>query len=277
LDNLRARKTLTLESVHRRKDGSTFPVELSLNYLQYNGREYHFAFGRDITERKQRDEAMQLLTTRLLHLQDEERRRIARNLHDVTAQDFGAVVVNLAYLRRLVTDLKPEAQTIITESVTLAEQVLQQIRTLSYLLHPPSLDEAGLASALRWYVEGFTKRSGIQVEIEITATVGRLPLDIETTLFRITQECLTNIHRHSGSSVAAVRLIKDGQNVSLFVKDEGSGMMDESAGKTLDSVQSLGLGILGMSQRLRQFGGTLELNSSERGTEIIASVPLPRG
>lgn len=402
LENLRAQKSLSLESVHRRKDGSTYPVELSLNNLHYNGQEYLFAFGRDITERKQReaelrakqelldlaqkaaramafdwyiqkevntwsteqeslyglppgsfdgtyqswkklihpddwhlvvesiksahetgavsaeyrviwpdgsthwlaargqmffddegepvrmvgfttditarkqrDEAMQLLTTRLLHLQDEERRRIARNLHDVTAQDLGAVVVNLAHLRRLVTDLKPEAQTIVTESASLAEQVLQQIRTLSYLLHPPSLDEAGLASALRWYVEGFTKRSGIQVEIEITGMTRRLPLDIETALFRITQECLTNIHRHSGSSVATIRLIKTGQNVILLVKDKGSGMIDEAAGETLDSIQSLGLGILGMRQRLRQFGGALELNSNEHGTEIIASVPIP--
>jgi PAS domain S-box-containing protein len=277
LSSLRVQKSLTLESTHRRKDGRTYPVELSLNYLQYNGQDYFFAFGRDITERKQREEAMQLLTTRLLHLQDEERRKIARDLHDVTAQDLGAVVVNLAHLRRLVTDLRPEAQTIVAESVSLSEQVLQQIRTLSYLLHPPLLDQSGLASALRWYVQGFTKRSGIQVDVEIDGEVGRLPQEIETALFRITQECLTNIHRHSGSSLATIRLIKTGLNLSLHVKDRGTGMIDEAAGETLDSIQSLGLGVLGMRQRVRQFGGTLELKTSKHGTEIIASVPVPGG
>lgn len=273
--NLRVQKSLTLESSHRRRDGQVFPVELSLNYLKYNGQEYSFAFGRDITERRQREMSLQLLTTRLLHLQDEERRRIARDLHDITAQDLGAVVVNLAHLRRLVTDLKPEAQTIVTESVSLAEQVLQQIRTLSYLLHPPLLDQSGLASALRWYIQGFTKRSGIQVDIEIDEAVGRMSPEIETALFRITQECLTNIHRHSGSGVATLRLIKNGNNLSLYVKDQGGGMMDEDAGDTVDSIQSLGLGILGMRQRLRQFGGTLELNTGKHGTEIIASVLIP--
>ncbi|MGH9427161.1 MAG: PAS domain S-box protein, partial [Terriglobia bacterium] len=198
-NNLRTLKSMSLESAHRRKDGHIFPIELSLNYLLYGGHEYSFAIARDITERKKRDEALHLLSTRLLQLQDEERRRIARDLHDVTAQDLGAVVVNLAHLRRLATDLKPEAESIVTESVSLAEQVLQQIRTLSYLLHPPMLDETGLASALRWYIEGFTKRSGISVDLEVDSEIGRLSLEIETALFRIMQESLTNIHRHSGS------------------------------------------------------------------------------
>lgn len=273
--DLRVRQSFTVESKHRRKDGSVYPVELSLSYLLYNGQEYNFAFARDITERKQRDEAMQLLTTRLLQLQDEERRRIARDLHDVTAQDLGAVAVNLAHLRRLVTDLKPEAQNLVTESTSLAEGVFQQIRTLSYLLHPPLLDQAGLASALRWYIDGFTKRSGIQVDIEIAREIGRLSPEIETALFRIVQESLTNIHRHSGSGSATIRLFKQGKSVILHVRDQGAGMLDMANGEVADNVQLLGLGILGMRQRLRQFGGKLEINTSKHGTHIIASVPLP--
>ena len=220
------------------------------------------------------NEAMQLLTTRLLQLQDEERRRIARNLHDVTAQDLGAIAVNLAHLRRLVTDLTPEAQTLVTESVALAEDVLQDIRTLSYLLHPPLLDQLGLAAALQWYISGFTKRSGIHVDLAIAPEIERLSPDIETALFRIVQESLTNIHRHSGSASARITLVKQGQSISLHVKDQGVGMLDEASGETLDSLQMLGLGILGMRQRVRQFGGTLDIQTGRHGTEIIATVPL---
>jgi PAS domain S-box-containing protein len=273
-NNLRTLKSMSMESAHRRNDGHIFPIELSLNYLLYEGNEYSFAIARDITERKKREEALQLLSTRLLQLQDEERRRIARDLHDVTAQDLGAVVVNLAHLRRVATDLKPEAQSIVSESVALAEQVLQQIRTLSYLLHPPMLDEIGLASALRWYIEGFTKRSGISVDLEVDTEIGRLSLETETALFRIMQESLTNIHRHSGSGGATIRLVRNKESVALYVKDQGSGMLEGADAEAVDSVQSLGLGILGMRQRLRQFGGKLEIETSKRGTEIRAIVPI---
>ena len=230
--NLRARQSFTLESKLRRKNGQIFPVELSLNYLLYNGREYGFCCARDMTQRQQRDEELQRLTTRVLQLQDEERRRIARDLHDVTAQDLGAVAVNLALLRRLVTDLKPEAQNIVTESAALAETVLQQIRTLSYLLHPPLLDQVGLASALRWYVEGFTKRSGIHVDIEISRDIGRPSLDIETALFRIVQESLTNVHRHSGSGSATIRLVRAGERIGLA--RQGSGLGHDRGGNWCD-------------------------------------------
>jgi len=220
------------------------------------------------------NDAMQRLTTRLLQLQDEERRRIARDLHDVTAQDLGAIAVNLAHLRRVVTDLPPEAQTLVTESVALANDMLQHIRTLSYLLHPPLLDQLGLAAALQWYISGFTKRSGIHVDLAIAPEIERLSPDIETALFRIVQESLTNIHRHSGSASARITLVKQGQNIGLHVKDQGVGMLDEASGETLDSVQRLGLGILGMRQRVRQFGGTLDIQTGRHGTEIIATVPV---
>jgi signal transduction histidine kinase len=195
-------------------------------------------------------------------------------LHDVTAQDLGAVVVNLAHLRRVVTDLTPEAQTFVTERVALAEDVLQHIRTRSSLLHPPLLDYLELAAALHWYIEGFTKRSGIHVNLGIAPEIARLSPDIETALFRIVQESLTNIHRHSGSASARITLVKEGQGVGLHVKDQGAGMLDEASGATLDSLQRLGVGILGMRQRVRQFGGTLEIQTGRQGTEIIATVPV---
>src|SRR5262245_39998026 len=220
------------------------------------------------------NDAMPRLTTRLLQLQDEERRRIARDLHDVTAQDLGAIAVNFAHLRRLVTDLPPEAQTLVTESVALADDVLQHVRTLSYLLHPPLLDQLGLAAALQWYISGFTKRSGIHVDLAIAPDIERLSPDIETALFRIVQESLTNIHRHSGSASARITLVKQGQSIGLHVKDQGVGMLDEASRETLDNIQMLGLGILGMRQRVRQFGGTLDIQTGRHGTEIIATVPV---
>jgi two-component system sensor histidine kinase ChiS len=242
----------------------------------------------EIVERKQAEGALrasqsslrrtnaqiQSLAGRLMTAQEEERRRIARELHDVTAQDLGAVAVNLARLRRVVTDLTPEAQTLVTESVALAEDVLQQIRTLSYLLHPPLLDQLGLAAALHWYIEGFTKRSGIHVDLAIAPEIERLSPDLETALFRIVQESLTNIHRHSGSASAGITLVKQGQHVGLHVKDQGAGMLDEASGENLDSVQMLGLGILGMRQRVHEFGGTLDIQTGRHGTEIIATVPM---
>jgi two-component system, NarL family, sensor kinase len=210
----------------------------------------------------------------LLQLQDEERRRIARDLHDVTEQDLGAVTVNLAHLRRVVTDLTPEPQTLVTESVALVEDVLQHIRTLSYHLHSPLLDQLGLTAASHWYIEGFTKRSGIHINLAITPEIARLSPDLETALFRIVQESLTNIHRHSGSASTRITLVKTGQRVGLHVKDQEAGMLDEASGATVDSVRLLGLGILGMHQRLRQFGGTLDIQTGRHGMEVIATVRL---
>ena len=253
---------IALQEARRRRDQQQAAVELEQRVVERT------------TQLTSANDALQLLTTRLLQLQDEERRRIARNLHDVTAQNLGAIAVNLAHLRRVVTDLTPEAQTLVTESVALAEDVLQHIRTLSYLLHPPLLDQLGLAAALQWYIEGFTKRSGIHVDLVIAPEIERLSPDIETALFRIVQESLTNIHRHSGSASARITLVKKRQSVGLHVKDQGAGMLDEPSGETLDSMQMLGLGILGMRQRVRQFGGTLDIQTGRHGTEIIATVPL---
>ena len=149
----------------------------------------------------------------------------------------------------------------------------REIRTISHLLHPPLLDEAGLASALRWYVEGFAKRSRIQVDIEIPQSLGRLPDDTEIAMFRVVQECLTNIHRHSGSATANIRIKSHGQQVILEVEDRGNGMPQDKL-RTLARVGRIGVGFGGMRERLRQLNGTLEVQSDGNGTLVTATLPL---
>jgi two-component system NarL family sensor kinase len=160
----------------------------------------------------------------------------------------------------------------IVESLALAERSSHEIRTLSYLLHPPLLDELGLMSALRSYTTGFTQRSGIQVELK-TDDIGRLPRDIEITLFRIVQEALTNVHRHSGSQRAEIRVIRDPREVHLHVSDDGRGVPPEKL-DLISEGASVGVGIAGMRERARQLGGHLKVGSSTGGTTITAILPL---
>ena len=229
--------------------------------------------GSDFTDLKQAEESLEHLTSRLLQLQDEERRRIARELHDVTAQNLFAMTVKLARLEQHSQTWTPEDEKSLSESQGLGEQALQEIRTLSYLLHPPLLDHAGLVSALQWYVEGFTKRSGIHVDIITPGEIGRLPSEVETALFRIVQESLTNIHRHSGSSTASIRLERRDGQVILQIKDQGVGIRFEET-ETPEDFRSVGVGVGGMRQRLRHMGGRLEITSNSQGTTITAVVPL---
>jgi signal transduction histidine kinase len=230
----------------------------------------------NITEIEQAHDALRQLTRRLLQSQDEERKRIARELHDSTVQNLGALLAHLAFLRKRAGPLEAQTDMRISDSVSLCEQVIKEIRTLSYLLHPPLLDEVGLASALQWYVRGFSQRSGIQVEVTAGPDVGKLPSEVEMALFRVVQESLTNIHRHSGSTSASVRLTKEGDKVLVQVKDRGRGIRFESAPGSGDTIQSLGVGILGMRERLRQLGGRLEIESSYGGTTVTAVVPFAR-
>src|SRR5262249_49779249 len=162
----------------------------------------------------------------------------------------------------------------ISEGVSLCEQVIKELRTLSFLLHPPLLDEAGLASALQWYARGFSERSGVQVDVALVHDVGRLASEVEVALFRVVQESLTNIHRHSGSTGANIRLMKEGDQVLVQVKDRGRGIRLETSGNSGDTIQTLGVGILGMRERLRQLGGRLEIESSYGGTTVTAIVPF---
>jgi len=213
------------------------------------------------------------LTGRLLHLQDEERRRIARELHDSVGQSLAALSMNLTSFGATIERVVKEAGKI-SDSTSLVNDISTEIRTISHLLHPPLLDEAGLASALRWYIEGFTERSNIRVELELPDHFDRLSRDLETAIFRLVQECLTNVHRHSESAVARIRLIRSEDEIRLEVVDEGKGIPVEKQADLL-SCGTPGVGIRGMRERLRQLGGTLEItcNGIGKGPKVIAKFP----
>lgn len=212
------------------------------------------------------------LTARLMQSQDDERRRFARELHDSVGQTIAALTMNLT---TVVADIERLAQTgkNASDSLALVEEMNKEVRTVSYLLHPPLLDECGLASALRWYVDGFAERSKIHVDLQIPEDFGRFPQELETAVFRTVQECLTNIHRHSGSSVAAIRLARSESEICLSVVDKGAGMPAER----LDVVAAAltpGVGLRGMRERLRQLGGTLDIDSNSNGTTVEARLPV---
>jgi two-component system, NarL family, sensor kinase len=209
-----------------------------------------------------------------LKIQAEERRRLARELHDSTAQSLFAIGISLARLQEPSVLPPSDVKDTLVECQALCEHALKEIRTLSYLLHPPMLDQAGLVSALKWYINGFTKRSGIEVGLAATPNMGRLPRGMEMDLFRVVQETLTNIHRHSGSSTAAIRVTKQSSQLVLQIKDRGCGMPAKAATTEAEGVGSLGVGIVGMRQRLRQLGGRLEIESTAQGTTVTAFVPL---
>jgi PAS domain S-box-containing protein len=218
-------------------------------------------------------EIVRELSARLLQIQDEERRRIARELHDSVGQMLAAVSMNLAQVNREARALTPEARNALHDNVGLLEQLSTEIRTISHLLHPPLLDEVGLQSALQWYIDGFSERSKINVQLELPDDFGRLPRNLEITLFRVVQECLTNIHRHSGSSTASIRLARLQNEVCLEVRDAGKGMPLETQ-TSLASGKLSGVGLRGMQERLRQMGGQLDVQSNGAGTLVIATLPI---
>ena len=230
----------------------------------------------NITEIKQAHDSQQQLTGLLLQAQDEERKRIARDLHDVTVQNLAIIKANLTRTREVSRNSEAQGQEPLGEAASLCDQVIKELRTLSYLLHPPLLDEIGLVAALRWYVSGFIQRCGIEVEILITQDIGRLPTDVEMALFRVVQESLTNIHRHSGSQTAIIWIMLEEGEIALRIKDEGRGMVVEQPPDGKELVPSLGVGIPGMRQRLRQLGGRLEIASDSQGTTVTAIAPISK-
>lgn len=207
------------------------------------------------------------LSSRLMQAQDDERRRISRELHDTVGQSLSAIKMVLHSLEKDRQD-----QSGLKDCLSIVEQTITEVRTISYLLHPPTLDLLGLCSAIEWYAEGFSKRSGIQLDISLPQ-LPRLAPEYETTIFRVLQECLTNTHRHANASRVQICLRANADELKLVVKDNGQGIEPRRLADPLAFRGALGVGISGMHERLRQFGGRLEIKSSKRRTKVSA-VPI---
>jgi PAS domain S-box-containing protein len=222
-------------------------------------------------ELKAANESLRDLSASLLKVQDDERRRLARELHDSVGQILAALSMNIGMIQMQAYKLDPDAARAVAQNAQLVQQASSEIRTLSHLLHPPLLEIAGLASTLRWYVDGFSERSKIKVDIEIPPDFRRLPSDTELAIFRIVQECLTNIHRHSGSSAASIRIEQDEGRLRVQVQDNGKGISLEKQTELIESSLG-GVGFRGMRERLRQLGGSLEIHSEGSGTVVSATL-----
>jgi PAS domain S-box-containing protein len=220
----------------------------------------------------QQSEQLRGLSNRLVQTQDVERRRISRELHDSAGQILTALGLNLANIGELARQNLP-VDTAVEDSHALVQQLSKEIRTVSYLLHPPLLDENGLSQAIHWYVQGLAERSDLKIELDVCQDFGRLPAEMELSVFRIVQESLTNIHRHSESKTATIRLSRGPEGVSLEIQDAGKGIPAEKLAGMRG--QRSGVGITGMRERIRHFGGTMDIQSNDRGTKISVKLPVP--
>jgi signal transduction histidine kinase len=229
---------------------------------------------RVFAELHRKTQQLEKLNARMTTVQDEERRRIARELHDSVGQILAAISMNGAFLELESHNLSPEATKRLSENAAMVAEASKQIRTISHLLHPPLLDEAGLASALRWYVEGFSERSKIGAKLDIPREFAGLSKETELSVFRVVQECLTNIHRHAGSPTAGIRVIQDDACLRVEIEDAGKGIPPEN--ESTRSSARTGVGLRGMRERLRQLGGTLHIHSSGNGTRVTAILPVVR-
>ena len=256
------------------KSGAFRMLLSSAELIELGGEKCILVASSDITERKQAEHELAELTGRLLRTQDDERRNIARELHDVTAQNIGVIMLNLAQMQNgtFVGDKKTKDK--VSESLTLGEQALKDIRTLSYVLHPPLLDQAGLTIALKWLSKGFSDRSGIEVSFNDSGDdARRMPPEVEYAFYRVVQECLTNIRRHTNSETAEINLMRRPHEVCLTVRDHGKAKKAELPNND-DRIETVGVGIPGMRHRLEQLGGQMRVESDSNGTTVTARVPV---
>jgi PAS domain S-box-containing protein len=265
------------ETIRKKKDGTLVDISLTISPVKDDlGRVVGASkVARDITERKEVDRVRKEVevAAKLLQVQDLERRRIARELHDGVGQLLAAIGMNVSQVFREKERLSDPAARCVDENMTLISQAASEIRTVSYLLHPPMLEEIGLSSALASYVDGFSQRSKVGVKLDVAPDFQRLPQAYELTLFRVVQECLTNIHRHSGSSTATVKLSRTAQEIRLEVEDSGKGI-DQAITAKIASGASAGVGMRGMQERIRSLRGHMIVDSGQSGTSIIVTLPI---
>ena len=226
----------------------------------------------DVTARRNAEEALRKLSGRLLKIQDQERRRIARELHDSLGQYLAGLKIALQMLGNASSQEKKEALT--AECLDILDKSIAETRTLSHLLHPPLLDEAGFASAAGWYVTGFSQRSGIPVSLDLPDDLPRLSDAVEIALFRVLQESLTNVHRHAQASSAEIHVDLDAEDVSIEISDQGRGLPEDVLEQLRGGGAKIGVGLAGMRERIRELGGRFEVTSDATGTTIRAAVPL---
>jgi PAS domain S-box-containing protein len=264
------------ETIRQKKDGQLVNISLTVSPVKDDlGRVTGASkVARDITERKEAEEARKdaEVSAKLLQVQDGERRRIARELHDGIGQLLVAIRMNVSQVFKEKERLSYPAAQCVAENLNLIEQAASEIRTVSYLLHPPLLDEIGLSPALASYVEGFSQRSKVSVTLQVEPDFGRLPPEYELTLFRVVQECLTNVHRHSGSSTAAIKLSRTAQEIRLDVEDSGKGIDPAMTTKIAAGV-SVGVGMRGMQERITSLRGRIIIDSDQSGTSIVVILP----
>ena len=228
----------------------------------------------DITELKRAEERIRALSSRLVRLQDDERRHISRELHDSLGQYLTSVKINMELVKRESTSMEERHRELLSESVETLGRCVQEVRSVSYLLHPPLLDELGLPAALRWYTDAFAKRSGIDLNLNVPRQFSRLPAEMELTLFRIVQESLTNVQRHAGSDSVWVTLSEHADRTEVRITDTGAGLPAEIVEKIKEGKAIQGIGLRGMYERVRELGGRFEIESSGAGTTIFAILPL---
>ncbi len=264
------------------KDGSTFPSEISSSPLQTEEGLLVTSAIRDITERKRAEQRiaeqtqqlyeanreLRHLSSRIVAIRDEERRRLGRELHDSQGQYLAAIKMNLEMIETTDSTLSDVQKAGLKETINLLERSMREIRVISHLLHPPLLDEIGLQAVVPWYLNSFSERSGIQIDLEMPGEVNKLPDQIELAVFRVMQECLTNVHRHSGSKVAKVKIVPQETSITLEVSDQGQGLSAHSDSRVM------GVGITGMRERVRELGGEFEIKSSTEGTIVRAVLPI---
>jgi PAS domain S-box-containing protein len=261
------------ELQQRRRDGSRLTVASRWTTLKdRNGNPVGWLeINTDITARKRAEEAARSLSGRILTLQDDERRRIARGLHDSLGQYLTALKINL-------DRFSPENDNaaLTSECAGIVDKCLTETRTISYLLHPPLLDEAGFGSAARWYVDGFSQRSGLKVNMNLPPTLGRMHKDVEVALFRAVQEGLTNAHRHSGCAAVDICLSLNPKELRLEIKDDGRGIPQKRLKNLIEEPAEAGVGLAGMRERMRELGGAFEIRSGRGGTTVIISIPAEK-